>query len=213
MILGLIFYSDGTTPQKQAEQILAVTPILRGQKSNEKNPIPPPHTRSESYTSNHAAPASENQQPQPSQGNDLIDFGQSDGTPSTNAATPIPAYQAPTDLQAAQTVNGGQQQKDLENALRSTSKERTNGGALIDFSDDLKRDLPTVDANGKKHAPLKREDTDTQSLVRTSIFEPRLPASASLRDGKHVNKSRQTFSEPEPPRLTRLQDEFVDAEG
>jgi len=155
---------DGTTPQKQAEQILAVTPILRGQKSNEKNPIPPPHTRSESYTSNHAAPASENQQSQPSHGNDLIDFGQSDGTPSTNAATPIPAYQAPADLQAAQTVNGGQQQKDLENTLRSTSNERTNGGALIDFSDDLKRDLPTVDANGKKYAPLKREDTDTQSL-------------------------------------------------
>ncbi|PVH88320.1 hypothetical protein DL98DRAFT_509032 [Cadophora sp. DSE1049] len=156
---------DGSTPQKQAEQILAVTPILRGQKSNEKNPIPPPHTRSESFTSTHAASASsENQPPQPSHTNDLIDFGQSDGTPSTNAATPIPAYQAPADLQAAQTVNGGQQQKDLEKTLRSTSKERTNGGALIDFSDDLKRDLPTVDANGKKLAPLKREDTDTQSL-------------------------------------------------
>ena len=120
---------------------------------------PPPRHRRGSFP----------EQSQPSHGNDLIDFGQSDGTPSTNAATPIPAYQAPADLQAAQTVNGGQQQKDLENTLRSTSNERTNGGALIDFSDDLKRDLPTVDANGKKYAPLKREDTDTQSLVRTSI--------------------------------------------
>merc|ERR1712093_479858 len=99
----------------------------------------PKKQREESHsTSTHAAPASENQQSQPSHGNDLIDFGQSDGTPSTNAATPIPAYQAPADLQAAQTVNGGQQQKDLENTLRSTSNERTNGGALIDFSDDLK---------------------------------------------------------------------------
>ncbi|KAH6709261.1 hypothetical protein BKA61DRAFT_116491 [Leptodontidium sp. MPI-SDFR-AT-0119] len=156
---------DGATPRKQAEQILAVTPILQGQLSNEKNPIPPPRSRNASYTTPAAAvPTSENQPPQ---SDDLIDFGQSDGTPSNNAAAaPIPTYQAPADLHAAQTVNNGQQQKDLEKTLRSTSTERANGGSLIDFTDDLKRDLPTVDANGRKTTPLRREDTDTQSVVR-----------------------------------------------
>ncbi|KAL2072525.1 hypothetical protein VTL71DRAFT_11868 [Oculimacula yallundae] len=169
---------DGTTPEKQAEQILAVTPILAGQKSTEKNPIPPQHTQSEPHTSNHepiaaparapapANPSSENQPPPPAPENDLINFGQNDGPPSTSAAsttTPaVPEYHAPADLHAAQTLNNGQQQKDLENTLRSTSTERVNGGGLLDFSDDLKKDLPTVDKNGKKTAPaLKKEDTDS----------------------------------------------------
>jgi len=143
--------SDGSTPQKQTEQILAVTPILRGQLRIEKNPIPPPHTRSESSTTIPKITAS-HPPPQPSDAeNDLIDFGQNDS----------PAPQMPTDLHAAQTNNNGQQQKNLEHTLRSTSTERKAQGSLIDFHDDLKRDLPTMDGHG---APLKRHDTDTSSL-------------------------------------------------
>ena len=58
--------SDGSTPKRQTAQILAVTPILRGQSSTEKNPIPPPHTRSESSTIIPKAAASHPPPQQPS---------------------------------------------------------------------------------------------------------------------------------------------------
>jgi hypothetical protein len=55
-------------------------------------------------------------------------------------------------------MNGGQQQKDLEQTLRSTSTSPPpNKGSLIDFHDDLKKDLPEVNK-------LKRQDTDTNSM-------------------------------------------------
>jgi hypothetical protein len=141
---------DGATPQKQTEQILAVTPILRGQKSNERNIIP--HRRAESYTSTKSTEATRQKHPEA----DLIDFGQNE-----NSVPPNPY--APKDLQAAQTQNNGQQQKDLEEILRSTSTEPKDGnqGSLIDFHDDMKKNLPVLDGENSK---LKRHDTDTQSL-------------------------------------------------
>jgi oxysterol-binding protein-related protein 8 len=147
--------SNGTTPQQIAEQILAITPILPGQKSNEKNPIPP-QRQAQPAQANHtlpapaAAPQPQAQAPQ----DDLIDFGQHDGATATLQQPLIPA-----DLKAAQTQNNGQQQKDLEDTLRSTSTSPPpEKGGLIDFHDDLKSNLP-----GEQHT-LKRQDTDTQSL-------------------------------------------------
>ncbi|CZT42728.1 probable putative oxysterol-binding protein OSBP [Rhynchosporium secalis] len=166
----------------QAEQILAVTPILQGQRSTEKNPIPPQHTHKEPSTAIQASapapapvltaiPSAENERPQSNPSDDFVNFDKEDGTPSnintnntasTNATPSIPVYHAPADLEAAQTFNNGQQQKDLENTLRSTSTERVSGSRLIDFSGDLKRDLPTVDASVKKTpATLKKQDTDS----------------------------------------------------
>jgi hypothetical protein len=144
--------SDGSTPKRQTAQILAVTPILRGQSSTEKNPIPPPHTRSESSTIIPKAAASHPppQQP-PAAENGLIDFGQNDG--------PAPSH-IPVDLHASQT-NNGQQQRDLEQTLRATSRERNQGGSLIDFHDDLKRDLPGADGHVEA---LKRRDTETSDV-------------------------------------------------
>lgn len=138
---------NGTTPQQQTEQILAITPILRGQSSNEKNPIPPHHPQTYSAQPNQvAAPQPKHPAPQV----DLIDFGQHDG----QTQQPL----IPADLKAAQTLNGGQQQKDLEQTLRSTSTSPPpNEGSLIDFHDDLKKDLPEVNT-------LKRQDTDTKSM-------------------------------------------------
>lgn len=98
----------------------------------------------------------ENTPPQAAPSNDLIDFGQSDDAQTQ----PAQAYHAPADLQAAQILNNSQQQKDLEKTLWSTSSSRANEGALIDFHDDLKKDLPDAHEKGV----LKREDTDTQSL-------------------------------------------------
>jgi hypothetical protein len=59
--------------------------------------------------------------------------------------------------------NIGQEQKDLEETLRSTSTKLQPGnhGSLIDFHDDVKKNLPAVDG---EHNTLKRQDTDTQSL-------------------------------------------------
>ncbi|KAI9053493.1 hypothetical protein LZ554_002448 [Drepanopeziza brunnea f. sp. 'monogermtubi'] len=158
---------DGTTPEQQIEQILAITPILQGQKPNEKNPIPPPHQGSESYTSTHTevpapvvAPSlalSENAPPKAAPAaapfsNNLIDIHQ--GSPAETQQT---SYQVPADLYAAQTINNGQQQKDLEKMLRSTSSPKPSEGPLLNFHDDLKMGLPS--ASGGK-AILKREATD-----------------------------------------------------
>lgn len=141
--------SDGQTPQQQTEQILAVTPILKGQKPTEKNEIPPQHALRESHPPSNSTPTPQIQPPPA--GDDLIDFGQT-------ASTPVPASHFPADLKAAQTQNNGQEQKDLEHTLRSTSTERDNKESLIDFHEDLKENLPKADPI------LKREDTDTKSL-------------------------------------------------
>lgn len=128
---------DGKTPQEQVEQILSIIPILPGQKPSEKNRIP-------EYNSPAPVKAA------PPAGDDLIDFGQND--------TP-PHPQVPADLRATQTENNGQQQKDLESRLRSTSTGKAQGqGGLIDFQEDMKESLPP---GGQK---LKRTDTETQSV-------------------------------------------------
>jgi len=125
-----------------------VTPILQGQKFNEKNPIPKRNpsivSAASPSTASHAPPTGES---------DLIDFGQND------SSAPVQP-QIPADLKAAQTENGGQQQKELESTLRSTSTSRANEkgqGSLIDFHEDMKASLPVGHA-------LQREDTDTHSV-------------------------------------------------
>ncbi|PBP22647.1 oxysterol-binding protein [Diplocarpon rosae] len=159
---------DGATPEKQAEQILAIIPILKGQKPNGKNPMLPQQQHSES---SHAAvpvavpaavsaagPTTENQPPQATTSSNLVESNQSGGvqTQSQTAAVPL----VPADLQAAQTLNNGEQQKDLEQTLRSTSTPKPTEGPLIDFHGDLRKALPAVDSKGI----LRREDTDTKSL-------------------------------------------------
>ncbi len=151
-------FSDGTTPQQQTEQILALTPILRGQKSNEKNPIPP-HRRSESFTPSITQKTSEPHQPQAPEP-DLIDFGQNE---SPQVSPSQPKMEIPADLKAAQTQNNGQQQKDLESTLISTSTTEGSQGPLIDFHNEMKKDLPILQVESENHT-LKRQDTDTQSL-------------------------------------------------
>ncbi|KAG0651034.1 Oxysterol-binding protein [Hyphodiscus hymeniophilus] len=145
---------NGTTAQEQTEQILAITPILSGQRPTEKNPIPPHHQPLPSQENQVPAPAAAPQSQAPAQQADLVDFGQVDG--STVQQQPF----IPADLHAAQTQNNGQRQKELERTLHSTStppNPERKTGSLIDFHDDLKKDLPNI-------TQLKRQDTDTQSL-------------------------------------------------
>jgi len=151
-------YSNGSTPEEQTKQILAVAPILPGQKSSEKNPIPP-HTHSILPTSQ---PAQETVLE--STENDLIDFGKDDSPASAASAAPpaIPSH-FPSDLKAAQLQNNGQQQRELEKTLRSTSTSPPpeNQSSILDFHNDLQTNLPS---STMKPAALKREDTDTKSL-------------------------------------------------
>jgi len=146
------YFSDGSTPEKQTQQILALTPILRGQKSTEKNAIPP-HHRTASYDGT-AAAQSQTQPPEvhpTGKENDLIDFGQD------NSTTAAPQLNVPATT--VQTVNGTQQPVDIESALKSTGT--TQQGSLIDFHNDLKADLPTVQSAS---TTLKRHNTDTSSM-------------------------------------------------
>ena len=138
--------SDGSTPQKQTEQILAVTPILRGQAHTEKNPIPPPQHRSSSYAST-KSPTTSHAPPPRTGDNDLIDFGQNDG-----------ARDLPANLHPTQAVKEHPEHQKLEQTLRETSTERKpQGSPLIDFQDGLKRDLPAGNS-------LTRHDTETSDM-------------------------------------------------
>jgi hypothetical protein len=146
--INLSVLRDGKTFEEQNRQILDIIPILPGQKSGESNQIPP--------QTKPAAPKTSAPKTQPSAENDLIDFGQNDGPIGQSSPPELPA-----DLAAAQTANNGQQQKDLENMLRSTSTSPPPDGQspLIDFHDDLKKNLPSLNAQA-----LKRQDTDTSSM-------------------------------------------------
>jgi hypothetical protein len=145
--------SDGNTPQKQVEQILAITPILIGQKSNEKNAIPKRESLdkgrpAEPQQPAAAPPAQPPTQPAPSQPPaapqpDANAVSQRRLDTSENTPPKVPQ---PADLVQAQTANGGQAQTELERTLAQTATAQKQG-PLLDFSGDLKRSLPRQDAS------------------------------------------------------------------
>jgi hypothetical protein len=139
--------SDGSTPEKQTQQILAVASIIRGQKSTEKNEIPP-HRRTESYDGTVAA---HTQPPTADSGNEknLINFD------STGTTAPPPVV-----VHAVEPQNGGQPQSDLEKTHKSTETQQQD--SLTDFHGDLKASLPSAPEN--PNLKLKRNDTDNSSL-------------------------------------------------
>lgn len=121
-LIGLTHPSDHTLPaDKQAEQIMSIYPIVDGQKAEEDAPAP-----------RAAAPnVEEGEQPPPvkEQQNDLIDFGASD-----EPAKSIPA----AEKKATETEH---EPSEIEKMLNSTSKPAQ--GPLLDFTSDLKKDLPS----------------------------------------------------------------------
>jgi hypothetical protein len=174
-------YSDGSTPEKKSEQILAVAPILKGQNFNQKNVIPP--RRSLSTTSSErqrAAVHADIPEEKPhlqliKSESDLIDFGQHDTAPPVNHTNPpLPAdehrpqvvkvnlanWPLPADLHHAQTEHDRKLQKDLEATFAATSTSQSNG-TLLDFHNDLAADLPTVPLAA---TVVKRHNSDTDSI-------------------------------------------------
>ncbi|KAK5630079.1 hypothetical protein RRF57_005794 [Xylaria bambusicola] len=120
---------DGATPQKQAKQIMDIYPILKGQVTHEE--IIPPH---------HTPPNTTKPHINDNNSRDLIDFGQNDG--------PIPAQIS------SSTTTGKHPSTDISNMLESTGQKAN--GPLLDFSGDLKENLPSEKASVPQ---AKRADT------------------------------------------------------
>ncbi|KAM0341750.1 hypothetical protein ACHAPU_009883 [Fusarium lateritium] len=106
-------------PEKQAEQIMAIHPIVKGQKPSQRNVIPP-HSPSAKPAETAAAAPVENHID-----DNLMDF---DDTPApAKTEQPAPAEPAP-------------EISEIQNMLSSTGKPAE--GPLLDFTSDLKKDLP-----------------------------------------------------------------------
>ncbi|EWY98456.1 hypothetical protein FOYG_02940 [Fusarium oxysporum NRRL 32931] len=109
------------TPEKQAEQIMAIYPIVKGQKSNQRNVIPP-HSPSAKPAQTASAQPVENHID-----DNLINFDE--------MPPPAKPDQTPAAEQAAK-------QSEIQGLLSSTGKKAD--GLLIDFTNDLKKDLPSA---------------------------------------------------------------------
>ncbi|KAI0449756.1 Oxysterol-binding protein [Xylaria acuta] len=129
---------DADTPVKQAEQIMAIYPILEGQVANER--VIPPHHAPPRTTHK---PASATASPADN-GGDLIDFGQNDD-PAPLAKTESPAK-----------AHNHRSSADITNLLESTGQKAN--GPLIGFTGDLEKDLPSE--NTKATQGMKRADTE-----------------------------------------------------
>lgn len=139
--------SNGATPEEQIQQILAVTPILPGQKSNEKNVIPPSHQQSNPTDTLPPATSHSQVQPPAHPQSDLTDFG-SGRTHANDENEP--------------KARG---QTELEQTLQTTSTG-VHQGPLLDFSG-MKQSLP-VAGNGhvvsQSEQVLRRQDTEEGGL-------------------------------------------------
>ncbi|KAK0735010.1 Oxysterol-binding protein [Lasiosphaeria miniovina] len=128
---------DGATPEKQVAQIMAIYPIVKGQKWENPMVIPSRGSMSRPTSSSASVPRKGSF----SQGDgDLIDFGQRDSssTGQKQAPPPLdPSHRSTTEIQTLLSATG--------------RTDAHGGGPLIDFHEDLKSSLP---------ADLKRTDTD-----------------------------------------------------
>jgi hypothetical protein len=117
------FRRDGTTPEKQVAQILAIYPIVKGQKHNQNHAIPPHHH-------NHAQPPKINGASGDRNG-DLIDLSDDSATkPPTNGTA------AATVAAAQEKKNGplNDFQNDLKKDLPNTGEK--NGTKAVSASAD-----------------------------------------------------------------------------
>ncbi|KAL0474464.1 hypothetical protein QR685DRAFT_429944 [Neurospora intermedia] len=123
---------DGDTPEKQAEQIMAIYPILKGQRFVEKNTIPP--------RTPVASPSKEAHPPVPTIDHEKLDHEEAAAEPEPVDTAPKvhpplePSHESTTEIQKLLVATG------------AVAKE----GPLIDFHEDMAKDLP----------PIKKVDTD-----------------------------------------------------
>ncbi|KAK0618466.1 hypothetical protein B0T17DRAFT_538004 [Bombardia bombarda] len=151
---------DGTTPERQTAQILAIYPIIAGQKIERRISIP---RRGNSLTrpSSQATPAIPTPTPS-NNGDDLIDFGQADAQPKVvqkqeeEVSKPAVSEEERPALDAAHKSTA-----EIQTMLAATGA-RASEGPLIDFQQDLKKDLPpaTATATATATSGLRRSGTD-----------------------------------------------------
>lgn len=126
-----------------------IYPIIPGQKVSEWNIIPP-HMSSSSSAGNPLTaekPAAASDHNGGAVTADLIDFGQDDDK------VPEPA---PTVIKGSQ---------DITAMLQATGTDATNADSpLIDFTSDMKQDLPKSEAQGQNAPPdMKRSGTENSN--------------------------------------------------
>ncbi|KAI1802458.1 hypothetical protein F4811DRAFT_529316 [Daldinia bambusicola] len=150
---------DATTPDKQAEQIMAIYPVIPGQNYSDWNKIPPGHSHAQKQAS--APPQGETQ--------DLIDFGQNDTNTkaqtnnNSTATTTTTATTAPTSLSSTAPPPPPHPlqktgSKDIASMLQATG-HKADDGPLLDFTTDISPPPPV------KEGTLKKEDTDSSNNV------------------------------------------------
>lgn len=146
---------DGSTPEKITEQVMNIYPIIPGQKVSERNFIPPRMSSSSARdvltAGKPAATAASNDN---GGGADLIDFGQDDDVPEPAA---VPATTTGT------TTTGSQ---DISDMLQATGTDAIGAeGPLIDFTSDMKQDLPKPKAQGQNPPPdMKRAGSSNDAF-------------------------------------------------
>lgn len=136
-----ILPSDGSDSKQLTEQVLAIYPILAGQKQDSSNQIPPRPAESKSAPAPDAAKSTHD---------DLIDFGQDD------APVQPPQPQRPTASLQSNVESTGE----ISGLLKSTGKPAADG-PLLDFHHDLQKTIPEIrrsDTTGSTDAFVDAKD-------------------------------------------------------
>ncbi|CAJ2500915.1 Uu.00g037680.m01.CDS01 [Anthostomella pinea] len=135
---------DGATPEKQAEQVMGIYPIIPGQNTRERNIVPPNASAGNPKTA--GKPASDDRP------GDLIDFGQISQNDDAASAPKLDSKPATNIHDTSTNANS------IHDMLESTGHK--SDGPLIDFTGDMKKDLPP--AKGPPPA-MKRTETEESS--------------------------------------------------
>lgn len=129
---------DGETPEAKAKQIMAIYPVVKGQKSIEPNPIPP---RGSSFRQ------PKTQEPT-SESDNLIDLDGVNGPISGGA--PLRPGSKQSEIFFGTKANGS---NDIKQLLSVTGQPPKQDEPLVDFGKDLTKNLPA----------LKRADTESSA--------------------------------------------------
>lgn len=130
---------------------MAIYPVLPGQKLPERNAIPP-HTSTDPQEPVKAPASTPAEAPASTPANnDLIDFGESD-----SPAAPVPAENPA--VAAVAEKSPSKDSTEIRQMLNATGQQAPEG-PLIDFTSDMKANLP------KTHPELKRSSTENSNDV------------------------------------------------
>jgi oxysterol-binding protein-related protein 8 len=130
----MTIFRDGDSPEKLAEQIKAIFPIVHGQKPDPRHAIPP-----------RAASSAVKSRPVEEKADDLIDFGAEDGHAEKDTKEQLQKPMEPTSLtNNSNSVKEKKEGNSIEDMLNSTGKPAPEG-PLIDFHSEMKKAVPELE--------------------------------------------------------------------